>query len=169
MISSKHHRRRRKNEKNTSTSTAPSPLSPSFSFFPSFSFSTQNQKKLPPAIILQYPHAVEAAAREWADRYQARRASATAELMNLLVAAVGGEIGVSAADAEEGDIDALVTDLVTSATSHGLLEPFGKGRHAREAKTAYARLWSLIVREVATRGLLGDNYVVEKAIKLVLG
>ena len=89
--------------------------------------------------------------------------------MNLLVAAVGGEIVVSAADVEEGDIDSLVTDLVTSATSHGLLEPFGKGKHARDAKAAYVRLWSLIVREIATRGLLGDNYVVEKSIKLVLG
>lgn len=89
--------------------------------------------------------------------------------MNLLVTAVGDEISVSAADVEEGDVDALVTDLVTSATSHGLLEPFGKGKQARDAKAAYARLWSLVVREVASRGLLGDNYIIEKTIKLLLG
>ena len=147
-------------EKNSTSTTTTAPL---------LSLPPPKPQTFHPAIVLQYPHAVEAAVREWADRYQARRASATAELMNLLVAAVGGEIHVSAADVEEGDIDALVTDLVTSATSHGLLDPFGKGKHARDARAAYARLWSLIVREVATRGLLGDNYVVEKAIKLVLG
>ena len=166
-------RRRRQKKKTQHFSTAALSLL-------SFSFrSTKKKKKNPdpfktPAIVLQYPHAVEAAAREWADRYQARRASAAAELMNLLVAAVGGELAVSAPDVEEGDIDALVTDLVTSATSHGLLEPFGgsKGRgrhHARDARAAYSRLWSLVVRELAARGLLGDNYVLEKVIKLLLG
>lgn len=163
--------------KKKNSSPQPPLLSP-FSFLFLF-LSTKKKKRKTPAIVLQYPHAVEAAARDWADRYQARRASAAAELVNLLVAAVGGEIAVSAADVEEGDIDALVNDLVTSATSHGLLEPFGgsgsggsrgKGRnHARDARAAYQSLWALVVRELASRGLLGDNYVLEKVIKLLLG
>ena len=169
-------------EKKNSTSTATHPHSFLSLSLSRFSLSLQQPKKTS-AIVLQYPQAVEAAAREWADRYQARRAPAAAEHVNLLVAAVGGEVAVSAADVEEGDIDALVTDLVTSATSHGLLEPFGAGagggggarggargrNHARDARAAYSRLWSLVVRELASRGLLGDNYVLEKVIKLLLG
>ena len=141
----------------------------SSSSHPSFSFQTKPNKPTSTAIVLQYPHAVEAAAREWGDRYQARRQAATAELMNLVVAAVGGEVAVSAADVEEGDIDSLVQDLVTSGTAHGLVDTFGKGKQGRDARAAYARLWSLVVGEVASRGLLGDNYVIEKTVKLLLG
>lgn len=136
-----------------------------------------HQTNPPPAIVLQHPQAVEAAAKEWADRYQARRAPATAELLTLLVSAAGGEIPVTAADVDEGDVDSLVQDLVSASQSHGLLDPFGStaGRgagaaaRARAAREAYSQLWTEVVKEVASRGLLGDGYVIDKTIKLILG
>jgi hypothetical protein len=169
-----------KGKKEKNSTAAHSPRSSSFSLH----HSPPNHHHFLPtltAIVLQHPHALEAAAREWADRYQAstqHRARATAELLSLLVAAVGGEVAVSAEDVEEGDVDSLVADLVTSATSHGLLEPFGGGkgggagggsRLSRERRSSYSRMWSLLVGEIAARGLLGDSYAIEKTIKLVLG
>jgi hypothetical protein len=169
-----------KGKKEKNSTAAHSPRSSSFSLH----HSPPNHHHFLPtltAIVLQHPHALEAAAREWADRYQAstqHRARATAELLSLLVAAVGGEVAEVTRSATSESTSPSSTSSAETATSHGLLEPFGGGkgggagggsRLSRERRSSYSRMWSLLVGEIAARGLLGDSYAIEKTIKLVLG
>ena len=129
---------------------------------------------LPPpfssALTISFPDAVDKAAAEWADDYEADRAAATAALLSLLVQAAGADAAVSPDYVESGEADDLVARLVTAVTSGGVADPFkAAGKGAKRARDAYGELWRGAVGALASRGLLGDGYFVDKATAVLLG
>ena len=130
---------------------------------------TPTPARPPPPLLPPISHP-----QEWADRYQADRAAATAELLTLLVSACGAAGGVvSAADVDDGEVDRLVASLNAAVTQSGVVDPFRAGptgaRGAKAARAAYAGLWAACAREHAARGLTGDGYFVDRVTAVLLG
>eukprot|EP00887_Chlorella_sp_A99_P000272 scaffold13.g272.t1 len=137
-----------------------------------------------PDIVKKHGASIAVAAKDWVDRYKADRAAATAELLTLLLQARGAPWrtgcacgladGVTAAEVEEGEVDALKEELDKKAMQarrgmcgEGLEDPF-KAKGQKGFRGNYLELWDKAMRDAHAAGLLGDQFLLDRLVNMVI-